>query len=389
VSAIESQHSTAPGRRPYGLYIHIPFCLYRCYYCDFATSPHVAGIVDPFLECLQREAATHAPTDVPLTSIYLGGGTPSILSGDQMRRLLAAMRRAFPVCEDAEVTVEANPETLDAAKLRAYREAGVTRLSIGVQSLDRMALNRLGRDHTAEHSIRAVALAREHDVTSVSIDLIFGLPSQDGEQWSSTLRAGLDLAPDHISLYGLTVEPKTVFDFMRRRQTLDVPSDDGQADMYAEAIDVASSAGYEHYEISNFARPGHESRHNMTYWADESYIGLGPSASGYVDGRRYTNVRGTKSYMKRIDARESAVVDEETLTGIEARAQTLILGLRRLRGVSRDDYRRRYDADIVDDFGAAIASLQDAGLLILSDERIRLTRRGTMLSNEVFVRLLP
>ena len=166
-------------------------------------------------------------------------------------------------------------------------------------------------------------------------------------------------------------------------------SDDQQADMYAEAIDTALAAGYEHYEISSFASPGHESRHNMTYWADESYIGLGPSACGYLAGRRYANVRGTRSYMKRVDAGDSAVVEEETLTGIDARAQTLMLGLRRLGGVRRDDYHRRYGRDIVDDFGDAMAPLEDAGLLRLSAASIRLTRRGVLLSNEVFVRLLP
>ncbi|MBT3268920.1 radical SAM family heme chaperone HemW [Candidatus Poribacteria bacterium] len=389
-SARESEHSKEPPvSSPRGLYIHVPFCLYRCYYCDFATSPHVPGVVDPFLESVRREAATYASADSSIASIYLGGGTPSVLSGDQMLRLLAAMRATFPVSDGVEVTVEANPETLAAAKLRAYRDAGVTRLSIGVQALDDATLKRLGRDHTAEHSTRAVRMARDADFESVSVDLIFGLPGQDSEHWSATLQDGLALRPDHISLYGLTVEPKTVFDFMRRQQTLSVPSDDQQADMYAEAIDTALAAGYEHYEISSFASPGHESRHNMTYWADESYIGLGPSACGYLAGRRYANVRGTRSYMKRVDAGDSAVVEEETLTGIDARAQTLMLGLRRLGGVRRDDYHRRYGRDIVDDFGDTMAPLEDAGLLRLSAASIRLTRRGVLLSNEVFVRLLP
>lgn len=390
MSASESEDSTAPWvPRGFGLYVHVPFCLYKCFYCDFATSPYVAGVVEPFLTCLRREADAYAGDHEPLTSIYVGGGTPSVLSGEQMHALLSAMRDAFPVADGAEVTVEVNPETVDAAKLAAYRAAGVTRVSIGVQVLDDATLSSLGRDHTAEHSVDAVTAAREAGFASVSIDLIFGLPGQNGQSWRSTLQAGLALDPDHISLYGLTVEPKTVFDFMRRRDKLDPPSDDEQADMYAAAIDAASAAGYGHYEISNFARPGHESLHNMTYWADEPYVGLGPSACGYLDGRRYANVRGTKSYMRRVAAGLPVVVDEETLVGLDARSQTLVLGLRRLEGVSRAEYRARYGRDVVDDFADPIAYLQDVGLVEVPHDRVWLTRRGVLLSNEVFVRLLP
>ena len=390
MSACESVHSTEPwAPSSYGLYIHVPFCLYKCYYCDFATSPYVPAQVDSFLDCVCREAGRYGGDRPPLTSVYLGGGTPSVLSGEQMRRLLSAMRDSFDICSTAETTVEANPETLTAGKLSAYRDAGVTRLSIGVQADDDNVLTALGRDHSVADSAAAVALAREHGFPTVSVDLIFGLPGQSVADWTRTLRAGLALDADHISLYGLTVEPNTVFDWMRRTQGLTTPSDDTQADMYAAAIDGGAAAGYEHYEISNFARPGHASRHNLTYWADEPYIGLGPSACGYIDGRRYANVRGTKSYMQRVQAGESTIVSEETIVGVDARCQTLALGLRRLAGVEREAYRRRFGRDLLEDFGDIVLPLEEAGLLSLSSERLRLTRRGVMLANEVFVRLLP
>lgn len=390
MSVSASSVSTEPwGPSAFGLYVHVPFCPYKCYYCDFATSPYAPALVQGFLDCVRREAGAYASVSNPLTSIYVGGGTPSLLSAREMHALLRAMRTTFDVEDGAEVTVEVNPETVDASKLAAYRDAGVTRLSIGVQSADDETLAALGRDHTFEQSSLAVATARELGFTSVSIDLIFGLPAQDSQAWASTLAAGLALDPDHISLYGLTVEPKTVFDFMRRRDELRVPSDDEQADMYAAAIDAASGAGYRHYEISNFARPGHESRHNMTYWADEPYVGLGPSACGYVGGRRYGNVRGTKSYMQRVTAGRPVVVDEERLEGIAARSQTLVLGLRRLDGVDRAEYRARHGRDVLDDFATPIAFLQGVGLIDVSEGAVRLTRRGVLLSNEVFVRLLP
>jgi oxygen-independent coproporphyrinogen III oxidase len=390
VSACESVRSTERWTaRSYGLYIHVPFCLYKCYYCDFATSPHVPAQVDPFLECVSREAGRYESACPSLTSVYLGGGTPSVLSGSQMGRLLSAMRQSFDICSSAEVTVEANPETLTAAKLAAYRDAGVTRLSIGVQTDDDGVLAALGRDHSVADSLAAVALARAHGFATVSVDLIFGLPGQQQDHWARTLQAGLALGADHISLYGLTVEPSTVFEWMRRTQGLTVPSDDAQADMYAAAIDAVGEAGYDHYEISNFARPGHTSRHNLTYWADEPYIGLGPSACGHIDGRRYANVRGTKSYMQRVAEGRSVVVEDETLAGADARSQTVVLALRTLRGMGRDDYRSRYGRDLLDDFGADITPLQDAGLLAVTDGRLHLTRRGVMLANEVFVRLLP
>ena len=383
--ACGSVRSTEPwAPSSHGLYVHVPFCLYKCYYCDFATSPHVAARVDPFLDCLSREAARYSAAHAPLTSVYLGGGTPSVLTGSQMQRLLASMRQAFDI-----LASEANPETLTGEKLAAYRDAGVTRLSIGVQTDDDVVLATLGRDHSVANSVAAVALAREHGFATVSVDLIFGLPGQRAGDWARTLRAGLALDIDHISLYGLTVEPSTVFDWMRRTQGFTAPSDDAQADMYAAAIDGVTEAGYAHYEISNFARPGHTSRHNLTYWADEPYIGLGPSACGYIDGRRYTNVRGTKAYMQRVRAGRSAVAEDETLIGADARCQTVALALRTLEGIRLGDYHARYGRDLLEDFGNSIAPLRDAGLIGLTDGRLHLTRRGVMLANEVFVRLLP
>jgi len=373
----------------FGLYVHIPFCVQKCAYCDFATAPYRASVVPDFLDALCREADMYAShVRRPFTSVFFGGGTPSLLTGEQMNALMAHLRASFPISGDAEVTVEANPGSFDAAKLDAYRKAGVNRLSIGAQVFDDSMLSLLGREHSAEDTFESLRLARDAGFDNVNLDLIFGLPGQSLSDWERTVRVALELAPEHLSVYGLTIEPKTVFAYRERRGELLIPDEETQAAMYEHSLDALESAGYRHYEISNYAKPGRESRHNRIYWENAPYLGLGPGAWGYLDGERYGNLRSVGGYMKRLREGVSPVVERERLTGRPARAETVMQALRLREGVSFEAYRKRYDVELLADFGDDLKPLIAAGLLEQTATHLRLTRRGLLLSNEVFARLV-
>lgn len=374
---------------PFGLYVHIPFCVQKCFYCDFATAPYRRSVVEAFLDALRREADFYAfRIRQPFTSVFFGGGTPSLLTGDQLKDLVAFLRATFSFLPDAEVSLEANPGSLDAAKLEAYRDAGVNRLSLGAQVFDDATLRLLGREHTTKHISESYHLARSAGFENLNLDLIFGLPGQQLSDWQKTLYTALELVPEHLSLYGLTVEPKTVFAYRQRRGELSLPDEETQAKMYEWSLDVLETAGYRHYEISNFAKPGYESRHNRLYWENAPYLGLGPGAWSYLDGERYGNLRSLGGYLKRLGEGFLPVGERERLTGRAARAETVIQALRLREGVSFRFYRERYGSDLLVDFGEVIFPLRAAGLLERTPTHLRLTRKGLLLSDEVFVRFV-
>lgn len=374
---------------PFGLYVHIPFCVQKCFYCDFATAPYRRSVVGAFLDALRREVDFYAfRIRQPFTSVFFGGGTPSLLTGEQLRDLVAFLRATFSFFPDAEVSLEANPGSLDAAKLEAYRDAGVNRLSLGAQVFDDAMLQLLGREHTMKHIGESYHLARRVGFENLNLDLIFGLPGQRLSDWQNTLDAALELAPEHLSLYGLTVEPKTVFAYRQRRGELSLPDEETQAEMYEEALDRLEAAGYCHYEISNFAKPGYECRHNRLYWENAPYLGLGPGAWSYLDGERYGNLRSLGGYLKRLREGFLPVAERERLTGRAARAETIIQALRLREGISFRAYRERYGADLLVDFEDVISSLLATGLLEKTSTHLRLTRKGLLLSDEVFVRFV-
>jgi oxygen-independent coproporphyrinogen-3 oxidase len=373
----------------FGLYVHIPFCVQKCAYCDFPTAPYRPSVVLDFLDALRREADSYAPrVTEPFTSVFFGGGTPSLLTSEQMTALMAHLRATFAVQPDAEITVEANPGTLDAAKLDAYRNAGINRLSFGAQAFDDHALSRLGREHTTDDTFQSYRNARNAGFDNVNLDLIFGLPGQRLSDWETTMRLALELAPEHVSTYGLTIEPKTVFAYRQRRGELVVPDDDAQATMFDAARDALASAGYRQYEISNYAKPGRESRHNVGYWINAPCLGLGPGAWGYLDGERYGNLRSVGGYVKRLREGASPVAERERLTPRAARAETVVQALRLLDGIPLKDYRQRFGSELDADYANQVAPLLAAGLLERTPTHLRLTRRGVLLANEVFARFV-
>lgn len=378
---------------PSAVYVHVPFCRAKCAYCDFNSYAGKDGLHEAYAGALRQEAERfwrdRPPAADAITSVYIGGGTPTVLPADQLGRILSASAPTMLRTAECEVTVEANPGTVDAESLGTLRRVGFNRLSLGVQSLDDGALKSLGRVHDAAEARRAVALARAAGFDNVNLDLIYGLPWQSLASWRWTLREALRLDPEHLSLYALSVEPGTPLHDWVERGEIELPGEDQVADMYSLAEDILRDSGYEHYEISNWARPGRECRHNLVYWANEPYVGFGAGAHSYVDGRRRGNVADPAEYVRRASDRLEVVESDEAIGSDLEMAETLFLGLRRGVGVSHFEFRRRFGRDLADRYGLTVAELVRSGLLSADADGIRLTPRGRLLGNEVFVRFLP
>jgi oxygen-independent coproporphyrinogen-3 oxidase len=385
-----------------GLYIHIAFCRTKCYYCDFNTYAGLDRLVPRYVEALATEIATlpqalpgaprFGPVDLAIGSIFFGGGTPSLLSPEQIATVLEAARR-FPVADDAEVTLEANPDDRSLECYRAIRDLGVNRLSLGVQSFDDAMLRRLGRRHDGAAAVAAVEQARQAGFTNLSLDLMFGLPGQTLGHWEKTIDRALDLAPEHLSLYNLTIEDETTFGRWAAAGNLTVPDDDATADMYQAAIDRLGTAGYVHYEISNWARPGSDrdqrAQHNLRYWRNQPYLGVGAGAHSSFGGYRFADVRAPARYVARLEKGETPVDVVERIDRPLEMAETMLLGLRLAEGIDVASFRDRFGQAPVEVYGAVLAELTEYGLIEASTERIALTDRGRFLGNEVFSRFLP
>lgn len=367
-----------------GLYVHIPFCEAKCSYCHFAIDPRRpdAERQERYLHALLREMvpAGGAAAD----TLYFGGGTPSLLSPERLSRLIAAARERFLLSPTAEITLEANPRDLTAAGFEAVRKAGVNRLSLGAQAFDDGVLSEMGRLHTAADARVAVVRARRAGFRSVSLDLILGWPGETPERWRRSLAAVADLQPDHVSLYILEVEGKTLLSHLARQGRFLLPDDDLVADLYRESVDALGASGLARYEISNFARPGQESRHNAKYWEDTPFVGFGMSAHSYRDGRRYWNLESFGGYCRAIERSGTALAGERVLTPRERLGEALFTGLRRTAGVDLEAFRRRYGVDPLLAYEAALRAPFAARLLEHTADRLRLSERGVLLSNEVF-----
>jgi oxygen-independent coproporphyrinogen-3 oxidase len=370
-----------------GVYIHIPFCRSRCSYCDFATGIYESGLAERYVRALKSEIELASRPDeaVKINTIYLGGGTPSLLTATQLEIILGAVRKRFDVEIGAEVTMEMNPGTLSPQKLRDYKAAGVNRTSFGAQTFDDRELARLGRRHTAEDVRLTIAMLRDAGFENVSFDLIAGLPGQTLDAWHRNLREALSLKPEHLSLYLLEVHEGTPLADQIRRGAQPKPDEDVAAEMYEHMLDETATAGYEQYEISNFCLPGFESRHNSKYWTRDAVYGFGCSAHSH-DGRglRWANERDAAKYSELIENSGSAITETTELNENEVRSESLFLGLRLLRGVDLNEYRDRFHRDIREDYREDLDRLTDAGLIELSDDWLKLTRHGALLSNEVF-----
>jgi oxygen-independent coproporphyrinogen-3 oxidase len=323
-----------------GLYVHVPFCAARCAYCDFASGSFSAAAAERWLAALVREVGRRAPLAAGLvfSSVFLGGGTPSTLAPGQVVRLFRALRGGFAFAPDAEITLEANPESVDAPRLAAWREAGVNRLSVGAQSFHADELARLGRIHPAGRPAEAFALARAHGLQRLSLDLMFGFPGHTLERWGSTLERALELEPEHLSAYALSPEPGTrLGDAVLAGETPMVP-DAEQAEAYGLFLERAALAGLGSYETSNVCRPGAEARHNLVYWLRRPYVGLGPSAHGLVGGARYGNLRDFEHWAVALESAVPPEAEREPESEAAMAREVLLLGLRLTTGVRRGDY---------------------------------------------------
>jgi oxygen-independent coproporphyrinogen-3 oxidase len=387
----DASREAPPWLVPRAAYVHIPFCRTKCVYCDFNTYAGKERLIGEYVAALAQEveASARASAGAPLHTVYFGGGTPSLLRVAQVRRLLGALHRACGVAPGAEVTLEANPGTFGQAYLEALVALGVTRLSLGIQSLDDETLRRLARTHNAATAIGAVDLARGAGVRSVNADLIYGLPWQTPERWLRDLRTVLDTEPDHISLYALTVETGTPLHTLVARGRWRVPDADGVADMYEAALAPLERAGYRHYEVSNWARPGHESRHNLTYWRNEAYLGCGAGAHSYVHGRRAHNVRSIEEYVRRVGTGRPLVAGEETLDAAAQLGETAVLALRlRHEGIEFDRFRTRFGIEPRTHWSAELRELAEVGVIEVGPDRARLTDAGLLVSNAIGARFL-
>ncbi len=381
-------HETRPHASSLGLYLHVPFCTEKCHYCAFNTAPMSRDAMTRFLAALGREidllAGLPWVSDVGIATVFFGGGTPSLLSGDEMREVMDRLRDAFRVERDAEASVECNPESVDAAKLAAYRAAGVTRISLGVQALDEAVLPRLGRLHAPADARAAFQAARAAGFDNVSVDLMYGLPGVDVEGFERGVHAVLDWEPEHVSAYGLSLDAGSAWGSHGVR---DLPGEDAVIAQYWTVARAAAARGYEHYEVSNYARPGFRSRHNLTYWRAAEYLACGPGACGFVGDVRYGNVKPVPRYCTTLEADELPIDASERLTTRQRLAERLILGLRTADGVPAAwlAERARDDAPLT----RRLAAWREEGLLDdVAEGRTRLTEAGFLLSDALFVELL-
>ncbi|NWG16673.1 MAG: radical SAM family heme chaperone HemW [Chloroflexi bacterium] len=384
---------------PHSIYLHIPFCRIKCTYCAFNTYIGLDNLIEPFVAALCREIEILGASKPgqPARTIYLGGGTPSVLTPHQIGCILAAVERAFVLAPDAEISMEVNPGDPDLSYMMALKSLGVNRISIGMQSANGNELELFARRHDNDAVVRSVVAARQAGFDNLNLDLIYGFPHQTLDSWENTLRQMLWLEPEHVSLYALGLEDGTAMKTWVTRGYLPPPDDDLSADMYELASDVLESAGYEQYEISNWARPGYACRHNLQYWRNLPYPGLGPGAHGYAGGVRYSTILSPHKYIQALETTEAVfafpltpATDQSVRVDREAEiADTLLMGLRLTQeGISRAVFRERFGADVLDLYQALIEKYRSYGLLEVDEDRVRLTRKGRFLSNLIFRELV-
>ena len=370
------------------MYVHIPFCLKRCAYCDFVSMPYDPSKEISYIHALKMEIARCLVDTAPLQSLYIGGGTPTVISQEALEGLIGYIFDRLGLTGDAEVTVETNPGTSNVEKFRMLHSLGVNRLSIGVQSFNDRELMVLGRVHDPDEAEEAVVAARGAGFENIGIDLIYGIPGQDIDSWKRTLERAVGVDPSHISTYELTIEEGTVLYEHIKGGGLTPLEDDEIIEMYEYAIDYLSSQGFIHYEISNFALPGYQCRHNLNYWDRGEYYGVGLGAHSFISGWRYRNTDDLEEYVDALLTGRSPVKDSEYITGSREVSEAVFLGLRKTEGIRLDSFSRRYGVDLVECYRDEIRWLEDAGLVEIADGLLRLTRRGLRLSNEVFVRFM-
>lgn len=378
------------------LYLHIPFCHTRCHYCDFNTYAGILPLREPYVRAVLTEielagklAQLADGTPRRSRTIFFGGGTPSLLTVEQITRLLNACRKAFAVDELAEITLEANPGTLSREQLAGLRAAGVNRLSIGSQSFDAELLKTLGRIHSPQEIVQALHNARAAGFKSINLDFMFGLPGQTMRHWQETLDQALALRPEHFSLYSLIIEEGTPFYTWTSEGRIIPGDEDLCADMYEYADERLQAEGYENYEISNWSLPGHQSRHNLTYWQNLPYLGMGAGAHSFFGGKRFSNILDPQEYIDLLKKQQRPEAQGETIDRAQEMTETAFLALRTAQGLHLPTFEERFAEPFTHFVGERLRVVEEAGLLEQEQDWLRLSKRGRLLGNEVFLRLLP
>lgn len=387
------------------LYIHIPFCVKKCAYCDFLSGPASTGRIDEYVQALAAEVHSYKnmAEKYEVSTIFLGGGTPSILSGEQTRFIMNVVNEVFTIRKEAEVTIEANPGTVTKEKLKEYKGAGINRISFGLQSANNDELRMLGRIHTFEQFLESYELARKEGFSNINVDLISAIPKQTPESWAMSLQRVIDLNPEHISAYSLIVEEGTPFALMYGEggtEEKELPSEEEERYMYQRTEEMLDKAGYCHYEISNYAKKGYECRHNIGYWERKEYLGLGLGASSFLKVKesdvspggtmdvRFNNTSIMEEYLAEGDKPDAIRRNIEQLTIHEQMEEFIFLGLRKIEGISESDFCRQFGADIRECYGKNIEKVIERGLLQRDKGRLKLTEKGIDVSNYVFGEIL-
>ena len=362
-----------------GLYVHIPFCVSKCKYCDFASFACVDDEKrEKYINCLISEIQSYANEKKTVNSIFFGGGTPSLLTPDEFVKICTAIRKTFYVSDKCEFTVEVNPKTVNKEKLGIYKKNGVNRISIGMQSIHKKELKYLGRIHDFKDFLDCYRSVLNAGISNINIDVMYGIPHQTRESFIDSLSRVVELEPTHVSVYGLIIEPDTPFYEMR--ESLSTPTEEEEVGMYMSACELLAAKGYSHYEISNYCKSGFECAHNLKYWEDKEFIGVGLSAYSYLGNIRYGNSRIFSEYLSD-DYANYRTVDKIELE--DEKFEYVMMNLRTSRGIKLSDYRERFSSDFLADAGDALKKYVDNGLVICSPERVMLTESGFYLSNTI------
>ncbi|HHW30210.1 MAG TPA: oxygen-independent coproporphyrinogen III oxidase [Clostridiaceae bacterium] len=373
-----------------GIYIHLPFCRSKCNYCDFNSYPDKDNLIPAYFKAVEMELDSYGNKlkHHRINTIFIGGGTPSYVNEKYIIQLLNTCRRNFNISSNAEITIESNPGTLCRDKVKAYRQSGINRLSIGLQAWQDRILKKLGRTHTLEDYLNNFSLAREEGFDNISTDLIFAIPGQTLEEWCETLENVVAMGPEHISCYSLQIEEGTVFGRLFSEGGLTPVDDEYDREMYYRAKEILRNAGYEHYEISNFAKPGYQCKHNLIYWQTAQYLGVGAGAHSYIEGKRFNNVYSPEKYINLIQTGKSTVENVINIDREEAMSEYMILGLRLIEGISGRDFENKFGVGLWEAFGVPLEKLLRKGLIVIDPEKgnnVRLTEKGLDLANQVFV----
>ena len=372
-------------RIPLELYVHIPFCVRKCQYCDFLSGPSDEETKDRYIEALLKEirAAEHTE-DYEIVSVFIGGGTPSALKAEAIASIMRTLQEQFFFCEDAEVTIEANPGTVDLEKLTIYRNVGINRLSLGLQSTDAEELKLLGRIHSYEEFLKSYEWARKAGFSNINIDLMFAIPGQTGEAWRQHLYQVAELNPEHISAYSLIIEEGTPF----AEQNLDLPDEDTEYQMYEDTAEILERYGYRQYEISNYAKQGYMCRHNAGYWQRLEYLGFGLGASSLYRGMRFSNTRRMQEYLKESRNSDQIRKDVTVLSRNERIEEFMFLGLRMTEGISEKKFEENFDVRLMDVYGDILQKYEETGFMEHIETKWRLTRKGIHVSNHILADFL-